>query len=215
LVFDAIKRLNRGEKHLKLTCDNAVGQNKNNTTIQFCLYLVICGYYKSVELNSMIAGHTKFKVDGNFGMIKKLYRRSTIYTKEQFEEVVKKSSPAGLNKVQCYENGQGFQYYDFKVLAKYFQKIPNINKYHHFHFSAKNPGIVRVKEFVDSSFAKFNLWKDKDRIAENIKEIRTLVFPILTPPLMEFKRQEYLYQHIRPLVPKEYWDITCSQPVIF
>jgi hypothetical protein len=33
LVFDAIKRLNRGEKHLKLTCDNAVGQNKNNTTL--------------------------------------------------------------------------------------------------------------------------------------------------------------------------------------
>lgn len=33
LVFDGIKQFNRGEKHLKLTCDNAVGQNKNNITL--------------------------------------------------------------------------------------------------------------------------------------------------------------------------------------
>ena len=33
MVFDGIKRLNKGEKHLKITCDNAGGQNKNNATI--------------------------------------------------------------------------------------------------------------------------------------------------------------------------------------
>jgi hypothetical protein len=132
LVFDAIKKLNQGEKHLKLTCDNAVGQNKNNITLWFCLYLVITGFYESVELNFMIAGHTKFKVDGNFGMIKKRYQKSTIYTKEQFVEIVEKSSPAELNKVQCYEEGRGFQYFDFKVLEKYFSKLPKIGKYHHF-----------------------------------------------------------------------------------
>jgi hypothetical protein len=33
LVFNSIKQLNRGEKHLKLTCDNAVGQNKNNIAL--------------------------------------------------------------------------------------------------------------------------------------------------------------------------------------
>jgi hypothetical protein len=30
LVFDGIKQLNKGEKHLKITFDNAGGQNKNN-----------------------------------------------------------------------------------------------------------------------------------------------------------------------------------------
>ena len=30
MVFDGIKRLNKGEKRLKITCDNAGGQNKNN-----------------------------------------------------------------------------------------------------------------------------------------------------------------------------------------
>ena len=33
MVFDGIKRLNKGEKRLKITCDNAGGQNKNNVTI--------------------------------------------------------------------------------------------------------------------------------------------------------------------------------------
>jgi hypothetical protein len=43
--------LNKGEKHLKITCDNAGGQNKNNVTIWFYLYLVICGYYKSTSIS--------------------------------------------------------------------------------------------------------------------------------------------------------------------
>ncbi|KAG9295841.1 hypothetical protein G9A89_009070 [Geosiphon pyriformis] len=34
LVFDGIKKLNKGEKHLKITCDNAGGQNKNNAMVQ-------------------------------------------------------------------------------------------------------------------------------------------------------------------------------------
>ena len=56
MIFDGIKKLNKGEKHLKITCDNAGGQNKNNVTIWFYLYLVICGYYKSIELNFMVPG---------------------------------------------------------------------------------------------------------------------------------------------------------------
>src|SRR6185369_14485565 len=77
MIFDGIKKLNKGEKHLKITCDNAGGQNKNNVTIWFYLYLVICGY-ESIELNFMVPGHTKFKCDGSFGMIKKLYRRTRV-----------------------------------------------------------------------------------------------------------------------------------------
>src|SRR6185437_4299514 len=118
---DAIKKLNKGERQLKLTCDNTVGQNKNNATLQLCQFLVMNGYYESVELNFMIAGHTKFKVDSNFGMIKKLFYRSDVYNLEQFMEVVRKSSPAGLNKVQGYESGRGFKYLDFKVLSKFFR----------------------------------------------------------------------------------------------
>jgi len=212
LVFNGIKQFNKEEKHLKLTCDNCVGQNKNNVTLWFCLYLVICGYYKSIELNFMIAGHTKFKVDGNFGMIKRKYRKSTIYNKEDFIEVVKKSSSQGLNKVRCYKDGEEFKYYDFKVLEKYFEKLFKVGKYHHFLLGADRLGIIKVKEFVDSDFEEFDLWKDKDKIVKNIEEVRSLVFPILVPKNLSLERQEYLYKNIQSLLPKEYWDNTLSQP---
>ena len=126
LVFDGIKRLNKGEKHLKITCDNAGGQNKNNVTIWFYLYLVICGYYESIELNFMIPGHTKFKCDGSFGLIKKLYRKTSV--------------------------------------------------------------------------------------SEITKEIKSFSILVLTPPPLDYKRQEYLYQNIRPFVKDEYKDITCPRP---
>jgi hypothetical protein len=213
LVLAGIKQFNRGEEHLKLTCDNAVGQNKNNATIQFCQFLVMVGYYESVELNFMIAGHTKFSSDRNYGMIKKLYRKSTIYCKEDFIKVVKKSSPAVLNKVQCYEEGKEFQYLDFKVLAEYFIKLPNIAKYHHFLFKSSSLGVVWVKEFVDSPLIKINLWKDKNKVAESIREIRSLVFIILEPTPLKLERQEYLYQKIRPLLPERFQDITCPKPI--
>ncbi len=45
---------------------------EDNVTIWFYLYLAICGYYESVELNFMVPGHTKFKCDGSFGLIKRI-----------------------------------------------------------------------------------------------------------------------------------------------
>ena len=205
LVFDAIKKFNKGEKHLKLTCDNAVGQNKNNVTLWLCLYLVIMGNYESVELSTMIAGHTKFKVDGNFGMIKKRYRKSTIFSKKDFVRVVEESS--SLNKAQCYESGQDFQYLDFKVLEKYFNKLFKIRKYHHFFFSADNLGVVKVKEFVDSDWEEFDLLKTEGREREEvIEDIRSLVFSILEPKPLSLEREKYLQEKIRPLAREEFRD---------
>ena len=81
----------------------------------------------------MIPGLPNFKCDGNFGMIKKLYRRTRVDCLDHVVEVIKKSSPAGLNKAQCYKGGKGFQYLDIKaILGIYFKKLPSIQKYHHF-----------------------------------------------------------------------------------
>lgn len=120
---------------------------------------------------------------------------------------VEKSS--SLNKVQCYERGQGFQYLDFKVLEKYFEKLFRIGKYHHFLFSADRLGVVKVKEFVDSDWEEISLWRDKDRVSESIREIRSLVFTILEPKPLSLERQEYLYKNIQPLLPK-YQDAIIS-----
>ena len=57
----------------------------------------------------MIPGHTKFKCDGSFGLIKKLYRKMTIDCVNHIVEVVKKLSTVRLNKAQCCGNGKVFK----------------------------------------------------------------------------------------------------------
>ena len=106
----------------------------------------------------MIPGHTKFKCDGRFGLIKKLYRKTTVDCINHIVEVVKKSSSAGLNKVQCYENGKGFQYLDFNsVLGIFFKKLNGLQKYQHFLFEAANPGIVKTQTVANGAFIALNL----------------------------------------------------------
>ena len=215
MVFNGIKKLNKGEKHLKITCDNAGGQNKNNVTIWFYLYLAICKYYETIELNFMIPRHTKFKCDSNFGLIKKLYRKTTVDCVDHIVEVIKKSSIAGLNKSQRYNTGKGFQYLDIKsILGIYFKKLSGIQKFQHFLFEISNPGIVKVQEIANGSFYEFNLLKiKKANISDIIKEIKSLFILVLTPSPLDYKRQEYLYNNIRLFVKDEYKDITCPKPI--
>jgi hypothetical protein len=212
LVFDGIKLLNKGEKHLKITCDNAGGQNKNNTTLWFYMYLVITGYYESIELNFMIPGHTKFKCDGSFGLIKRLYRKTTVDCVDHVVDVVKRSSISGLNKVRRYN---GFQYFDIiSGLKTYFKKLPGLQKFQHFIFTSANPGIVKAQEIANGTFQEFKLLKINKSIDNKVLEkIRALSFSTLVPPPMKYERQDYLYQNIRPFVKDEYKDITCPKPI--
>ena len=160
----------------------------------------------------MIPGHTKFKCDGSFGLIKKLYRKTTVDCVNHIVEVVKKSSSAGLNKAQCYENGKGFQYLDLNsVLNIFFRKLNGLQKYQHFLFEAANPGIVKTQTVANGTFIEFN--NKKVNVSKIIKEIKAFSILVLTPPPLEYKRQEYLYQNIRPFVREEFKDITCPRPI--
>src|SRR4051812_35735726 len=70
----------------------------------------------------MVPGHTKFKCDGSFGLVKRLYRKTTVDCVDHVVDVVKRSSIAGLNKAQRYNGDEGFQYYDFvSSLETYFK----------------------------------------------------------------------------------------------
>jgi len=56
---------------LVVYCDNCSRQNKNHTVIVYFSYLVkILKRFPEVEVNFMIAGHTIFTPDGNFGTTK-------------------------------------------------------------------------------------------------------------------------------------------------
>ena len=155
----------------------------------------------------MVPGHTKFKCNGSFGLIKKLYRKTTVDCVDHIVKVVKKSSTTGLNKAQRYDNGKGFQYLNLNsVLGIVFKKLNGLQKYQHFLFEAAQPGVVKAQLVANGSFTKFNLLKTRKASVSGItKEIKSFFILILTPPL-DYKRQEYLYQNIR-----EFKDITCPR----
>jgi hypothetical protein len=163
----------------------------------------------------MIPGHTKFKCDGSFGLIKRLYRKTTVDCVDHVVDVVKRSSVKGLNKARRYNGRDGFQYFDIlSSLAVYFRKLNGMQKFQHFLFTRANPGVVRAQEVAGGPFREFKLLKaSKFEVSKVIRKIKSLPFPVLVPPPMKYERQEYLYKHVRPFVSDEFKDITCPQPV--
>lgn len=163
---------------------------------------------KVLKLNFMIPGHTNFKCDDRFGLIKKLYRKTTVDCVDHIIELVKKYSSAKLNKAQCYENGKGFQYLDLNYVLKiFFKKLNGLQKYQHFIFEAANPGIVKTQTVANGSFTEFNLWRNrKINVFEITKEIKYFSILVLTPPPLDYKRQKYLYHNIRPFIRNEFKD---------
>ena len=70
---------------------------------------------------------------------------------------------------------------------------------------------MKVQEIANEPFTEFNLLKTKK--ADIFEEIKSLSILVLTPPPLDYKRQEYLYNNIRPFVKNEYKDIICPKPL--
>jgi len=206
-----------GETHAFLTADNSVAQNKNNAVMQYLLYRTLVGLHDKITLSFMIVGHTKFAPDGYFGLIKYLYRRSNVYTYDQLVDIIEKSSEKGHNLCQRYRDVNGsvnFEYRDWSTwLSKYFKKLPNITKYHHFAIDSQEPGMIVVKESIDSLEEKFNLLKAK--FPFNSKKLPLRLPRKLTPPKLSAERAWYLYDKIREHIPETRdKDATCPKPEV-
>ena len=74
--------------------------------------------------------------------------------------VVEESSTSGKNKAQLTVSPSGSREVHWRDWSEFFFKtIPNITTYHHFKVSKSEPGMVTVKEYVDSSEEKVNVFK--------------------------------------------------------
>ena len=92
-LADYIDRVPEKVTTLLIHADNCVAQNKNKFVIQFFHMLVAIGRFTNIRFMFMLPGHTKFSVDGVFGVIKKKYFRQVgVYTPAQFAEVVEGAS---------------------------------------------------------------------------------------------------------------------------
>jgi len=117
----------------------------------------------------MVPGH-KFKCDGSFGLIKKLYRKTTVDCVDHIVEVVKKSSTAGFNQSQFYHDGKGFQYLDLNsVLGIFFKKLSILY--------SKQLDLV-LSKLANGSF--YLLKTRKATVSEIIKEIKSFSILVLT-----------------------------------
>lgn len=88
---------NNEPENLVLFGDNCVGQNKNNALFHYLLWRIVKKMNKSISLNFLLTGHTKFLPDRNFGIIKSKFRKSVVDCHEDFIQVIATSSPNNFN----------------------------------------------------------------------------------------------------------------------
>lgn len=201
-----------GERWVHLTADNCVGQNKNNALLQYLMYRVLTGLHDKIELSFLVVGHTKFSPDGYFGLIKRYYRRSQVYTYDQLADIVKSSSKNGHNVCVHNSMNPSVTYRAWSLwLSQYFTTLKGISNYHHFRVERKNPSILVVKERQDSEEIKIEMTKKKFPFSK-VQPPKRLPKQLL-PAGLSLKRQWYLYDHIRCHIPYENdKNQTCPRP---
>ena len=95
-------------------------------------------------------------------------------------------------------------------LQKYFKKLPNLTKYHHFSVDKTEPGIVIVKQTIDGSETRHDILKKPfpygpKKIPRYPRKIK--------PSGISRERAWYLYNNIREHIPNEEdKDLTCPKP---
>jgi len=158
-------------------------------------------------------GHTKFSPDGYFGLIKKTYRRSKVYTYDHLVEVINSSTTGKYNICQAYGDDPGHETIRFRKwsswLGKRFNSLPGITQYQHFHTAASAPGRITVRQSAHDEEKTFSLLKDQgfQFSGESAKP------PCFKSRGLSAKRQWYLYDNIRPhILNKVDQDATAPKP---
>jgi hypothetical protein len=141
-LHDIFEHYGLGESDLALHCDNCAGQNKNNAMLWYLAWRVATGLHRTISLNFMIAGHTKFAPDWCFGLIKQKFRRTNVSCLDEIADCVKSSTPNGCNQSQVVasEDGSVFvELFDWQGFLKcFFKPFPRILSYHHFTFMLRS-----------------------------------------------------------------------------
>ena len=201
---------------LNFHCDNCRGQNKNNAVVQYMCYKTLQGLNSDIQLSFMLVYHTRFGPDWCFGLIKLKYKHSYISSISQLAEVVLLSTtkeinipqlitgPSSLNTLVPVRKCKAF-------LERYFKKIPNLTRYHHFRLTSSEPGALFVREFPSSPKTRLNIVKDKSQIQELLSSEPDLI----TSPGLSPERAWYFYENVRQHCEGDSnKDNTCPKPSV-
>lgn len=182
---------------LILFADNCVGQNKNNALLHYLQWRVDTGRNKVIELNFMLAGHTKFGPDRGFGLIKIIFARTVVDGMKDMVVCVQDSSPNGFNlAIPTVDPDTGHRNVKWSkwsaFLSKFFKPFIGLTTFHHFFFSSE---AMQYRLLADDKFDCMSLSKtvlDMELFPEEI-----------TPVGLSADRQWYLFDEIRNYCEKD------------
>ena len=93
-------------------------------------------------------------------------------------------------------------------LGGFLKKIKGIKKFHHFTFTASQPGLVTVKTSSDNSESTIDLRQKGCHLPSR----SDLLPPLVIPAGLSLERKWYLYNSIRPYCSPGTQDLVCPLP---
>ena len=172
------------------------------------------GLNESIEISFLLVGHTKFAPDWCFGLVKQLFRKSTVGCLDDMVRVVNQSATTNYAQLVGTEDGTRFvEQFDWaSFFAPYFRRtaFDGIKSWHHLVFSSSHPSQCTDREFCDSDEEKTILLLHKDHLDWQ-PDPETLP-PTIQPPGLSRERKTYLYNKIREFVPDPHKDTVCPDP---
>lgn len=195
-------------KPLVLHADNCCGQNKNNFMIQYLSWRVCTGRTRNnIELNFMLAGHTKFAPDQHFGTIKRLYKRTYVSSLLEIGETIENSA-CNNSAVVLGDGSHGttiVPMFDWAAfLGEHYNRVNNILTFQQFKFDS----LGNVTSF---KFADIQPTAAVQMVKKQLPHATSLPTVIPTAGL-SLKRQWYLYESIREFCKEECMDSVCPKP---
>ena len=162
-----------------LHADTCTGQNNNNCMVQYLAWQALTNRHISRTLSFLVVSKTKFAPDWCFELFKRHYRRTKVGSLRCIAQVVNNSTECNFAQLVCNKDGTtNVPTYAWTVFfAPHLKKVVGIKKCHHFQCDSSKPGVVYVKEHVDTSELGIDLMKSNPHWLPHPKELLPLIPP--------------------------------------
>lgn len=197
----------------------------------YLMWRIQTGRSSKIQLNFMLAGHTKFSPDQHFGTFKKLYRRTFVSSLQEIKQVFHHYSPIFLsssisghvyilriwlqvvldsatnNRAVVIGMEADVKQYDWSAyLPKYYKRVDLILSYQQF-----------IVDKIGTIACRVNVNSNETSVASILKPTvpDPQQLPDLIPaPGLDAQRQWYLFDQIREFCKEECADLVCPKPDI-